>query len=81
MADRNDTKSRIIALVSEQLNIDKNNIDELASLSSLGADSLDRVEIIMKIEEEFGIEINDEDAESLSTVGEAIDYVNGLRKD
>ena len=78
-SDRNETKSKIIDLIAEQLNIDKKSISENSTLSELGADSLDRVEIIMKLEEEFSIEINDEMAQDISTVGQAIDYVNKLR--
>ncbi|MCL4361005.1 acyl carrier protein [Candidatus Dependentiae bacterium] len=77
--DRNETKDKVIDLISEQLNVDKKNINENSTLTDLGADSLDRVEIVMKLEEEFSIEINDDMAQELSTVGQAIDYVNQLR--
>jgi len=49
-----------------------------STLDSLGADSLDQVEIIIKLQEEFGIEIDDNAAEKITTVQEAIDYVNSL---
>ena len=78
--DRNDTASKIIAIIADQLTIKKEDVSEDASMESLGADSLDRVEIVMKIEEEFGIEINDEDADNLVTVKQAIDYIHALRK-
>jgi acyl carrier protein len=63
------------------MSVDKpEEIQEDSTIESLGADSLDRVEIIMSLEEKFGIEINDEEAEKLSTVRQAVDYVNSLRK-
>ena len=49
---------------------------EAKFIDDLGADSLDTVELIMQFEEEFGIEIPDEDAEGLLSVGEAVDYIN-----
>ena len=50
-----------------------------STLQDLGADSLDMVEIIMKLEEQFGIEINDEDAEKLHNISDVVDYVQNLR--
>lgn len=78
--DRNDTAAKIIAIIADQLTMKKEDITEESSMESLGADSLDRVEIVMKIEEKFDLEINDDDADKLSTVAQAIDYVNSLRK-
>lgn len=78
--DKQDTRNKIIVLVADKLNVDKNTITDKSSLQELGADSLDLVEIIMKLEEEFGIEINDEDAENLQNINQVIDYVHGLRK-
>ncbi|UCF10945.1 MAG: acyl carrier protein [Candidatus Bipolaricaulota bacterium] len=52
--------------------------DEASFVDDLGADSLDTVELIMEFEDEFGIEISDEDAEKISTVGEAIAYLEKL---
>lgn len=72
------TFDKIASIISEQRSIDKNSITLDSTLDSLGADSIDRVEIIIKIEEEFGIEINDEDSEKISTVGQAVDYVDNL---
>ena len=73
--DRNNTADTIKSIVAQQLNIDK-----AASLTSLGADSLDRVEIVMKLEEDFSVEIDDDAADKILTVGQAIDYILGLRK-
>lgn len=71
-----DVAQRVKAIIEEQLMVDGEEITEEASfVDDLGADSLDTVEMIMEIEDEFGIEIPDEDAEKMSTVGAAIEYV------
>ncbi len=77
--EREDTKKKVISIIGEKLSIDTSTVNEEATLQSLGADSLDMVEIIMKIEEQFDIEINDEKAESLKNVKDVIDYVQTLR--
>ena len=68
---------RVKGIVAEQLGI---GIDEINNESSfiddLGADSLDTVELVMSLEEEFDVEISDEQAENISTVQSAIDYIN-----
>ena len=68
---------RVKNIVAEQLGI---GVDEISNESSfiddLGADSLDTVELVMALEEEFDIEISDEQAENISTVQSAIDYIN-----
>ena len=67
---------RVRSILAEQLDIDEDTITlESLIIEDLGADSLDIVELIMGIEEEFDIEIPDEDAEKLTTVGEAMEYV------
>jgi len=71
-----DVANRIKEIIAEQLMVDLEEITEESTfVEDLGADSLDRVELIMEFEEEFGIEIPDEDAEKISTVGEAIAYL------
>lgn len=71
-----DIEERIKKIIAEQLMVEEEEITNEASfIDTLGADSLDTVEMIMEIEDEFGIEIPDEDAEKLLTVGEAIEYV------
>ena len=65
----------IITLIAEQLSLDKHTVKAESTLDSLGADSLDQVEIIIKLQEEFGIEIDDDSAEKIITVAQAIDYV------
>ena len=63
-------------IIVEQLGVDEEEVKETASfVDDLGADSLDVVELVMALEEEFGMEISDEDAEKLSTVKDAISYI------
>lgn len=78
--DKKDTQDKIIELVVIKLNIDKTKITSDATLQALGADSLDIVELIMRLEDQFGIEINDEDAEQLKTLSDLVDYVHERRK-
>ncbi len=60
----------------EQLGVNPNEVTESASfIDDLGADSLDTVELVMALEEKFGLEIPDEDAEKIKTIGNAIDYI------
>ncbi len=68
---------RITKIVAEQLGVEEDQVTAEASfMDDLGADSLDTVELVMALEEEFDIEISDEDAEKIQTVKNAIDYVN-----
>ena len=70
---------RVKAIISEQLMVEPEEVtDESSFVEDLGADSLDTVELIMEFEDEFGVEISDEDAEKISTVGEAIAFMNKL---
>ncbi|MDZ7261809.1 MAG: acyl carrier protein [candidate division KSB1 bacterium] len=69
-------KERVKEIIVDQLGVDASEVtDDASFIEDLGADSLDTVELIMAFEEEFGIEIPDEEAESLNTVGLAIDYL------
>ena len=71
-----DTAERVKKIVVEHLGVDESKVTDNASfVDDLGADSLDTVELVMAFEEEFGIEIPDEDAEKLQTVGDAINYI------
>ncbi|MFH1771525.1 MAG: acyl carrier protein [Candidatus Omnitrophota bacterium] len=64
-------------IIAEQLGVKKEEIKaESSFIDDLGADSLDTVEVVMALEEEFGIEIPDEDAEKITTVGEAVRYID-----
>lgn len=70
---------RVRSVISDQLMVDLDEVsDESSFVEDLGADSLDTVELIMEFEDEFGVEISDEDAEKISTVGEAIAYLEKL---
>ena len=67
---------KIKSIIAEQLGVKSEEIKtESSFVDDLGADSLDTVELVMALEEEFGIEIPDEDAEKMATVGEAIKYI------
>ncbi len=69
-------EERVKKIVAEQLGVKEEDIQNTASfVEDLGADSLDTVELVMALEEEFETEIPDEDAESITTVQHAIDYV------
>ena len=68
---------RVKKVIEDQLSVNMDQITNDASfIDDLGADSLDTVELVMALEEEFGIEIPDEEAEKITKVGEAIDYIN-----
>ena len=67
---------KVKEIIAEQLGVKKEEVtDEAKFIDDLGADSLDTVELVMALEEEFGIEIPDEDAEKMVTVGEAVKYI------
>ncbi len=72
---------RVKALIVEQLGVDADEVTPEASFQEdLGADSLDTVELIMAFEEEFGVEIPDEDAEKIRKVKDAVDYIEKRAK-
>src|ERR1700722_2021344 len=72
-----DTAERVKKIVVEHLNVDADKVTDTASfIEDLGADSLDTVELVMAFEEEFGIEIPDDAAESIVTVGDAVKYID-----
>lgn len=71
-----DIPKKVADIVAEQLGVDLDQVVPDASfIDDLGADSLDTVELVMALEEEFGIEIPDEDAEKISKVKDAIEYI------
>ena len=77
--ETSDIAKRARTVIAEQLMVDVDEVtDEASFVDDLGADSLDTVELIMEFEDEFGIEISDEDAEKISTVGEAVAYLEKL---
>ncbi|MCH7731888.1 MAG: acyl carrier protein [Candidatus Marinimicrobia bacterium] len=68
---------RVKDVIMDKLGVEESKITlEASFVDDLGADSLDTVELIMQLEEEFGIEIPDEDAENMTTVGMAVDYID-----
>ena len=70
-------EERVKKVVEDQLSVNQDQITPEASfIDDLGADSLDTVELVMALEEEFGVEIPDEEAEKITKVGEAIEYIN-----
>ncbi|WP_419948699.1 acyl carrier protein [Candidatus Palauibacter sp.] len=72
-----DTAARVREIIAQELGVEQEKVvDDANFVDDLGADSLDTVELVMAFEEEFGIEIPDEDAETMQTVGEAIEYLN-----
>lgn len=74
-------EERVIEIVSEQMGVSKDQIThETSFVNDLGADSLDTVELVMELEEEFDINIPDEDAEKIQTVGESIKYIEEHQK-
>jgi acyl carrier protein len=71
-----DTEAKVKEIIINELGVEADKVTNEASfVEDLGADSLDTVELVMAFEEEFGIEIPDEDAEQLQTVGDAVKYL------
>ncbi|HLZ24341.1 MAG TPA: acyl carrier protein [Ktedonobacterales bacterium] len=69
--------TKLKPLVAEQLGVEESQVTEDASFTEdLNADSLDLVELIMSLEEQYKLQISDEDAEKITTVGEAVDYIS-----
>jgi len=72
-------EAQVIEMIAQQLHINAQDITPQSTLDSLGADSLDRVELVMKFEEAFSIEIKDEDAEKLCSVADLVNYIQKLQ--
>lgn len=71
-----DTLSKVVEIVVDKLGVDESKVTKEAKfIDDLGADSLDTVELIMEFEDEFGLEIPDEDAEKILSVSQALDYI------
>ncbi|HEV8192204.1 MAG TPA: acyl carrier protein [Ktedonobacterales bacterium] len=76
MASKEDILVKLKPVIAEQLGVDEGEVNPEASFTEdLNADSLDLVELIMSLEEQFGLQISDEDAEKITTVGEAVDFI------
>ena len=74
--ERSEIEKTVTGIVCEQLGVNESEVNTDSSfVDDLGADSLDTVELVMALEEKFDLEIADEDAEKISTVQEAVDYI------
>ena len=72
-----DNLARVKEIIIDKLGVEENKLTSKARfIEDLGADSLDTVELIMQFEEEFDIEISDEEAENLTTIGKSVDYID-----
>lgn len=77
-----DVEAKVKEIIIEQLNVDKDAVVPTAKfVDDLGADSLDTVELVMALEEAFGLDIPDDDAEKIGTVGDAINYIKSHAKE
>lgn len=79
MNEKNDYAQKVIALIAQVVGIDKELVKLDSTLEDLGADSLDRLELIMKLEEVFNVDISDQDESSVKTVQQAIDLIYQLK--
>lgn len=76
MSSKDQIFTKVKAIIVDQLGVEEDEVTaESSFIEDLGADSLDIVELIMALEEEFGIEVPDEDAEKLATVSDAVEYI------
>lgn len=75
-------EERVKKIIMEQLGVKEDEVTSAASfVDDLGADSLDTVELVMALEEEFGVEIQDDEAEKITTVQQAVDYIQNHMQD
>lgn len=76
----NSTFDKIAKMIIERFGVDEGKVTrELTFQEDLGADSLDVVELVMELEDVFGVQISDEDAEKIITVGDAVDYIDSQK--
>ena len=81
MATPQEIEAKVKSIIADQLGVGEDEIKpESSFIEDLGADSLDIVELVMAMEEEFEVEIPDEEAENIKTVGDAINYINTHKK-
>ena len=76
---KEDTVAKVTDIIEDKLNVPAGTVTLTSTFKDLGADSLDVVELIMSFEEEFGIEIRDEDAEKIQSVGQVADHIHSMR--
>ncbi len=73
--DRDEVVSKVVAVVAETMDIEPDTLDEDTTFESLEADSLDRIEMVTAMEDEFGVTVDDDDLEAIETIGDAVDAV------
>ena len=74
-------KDRILELIAEQFGLNTDEVtDDIDLRNDLNADSIDLVELVMSLEDEFGIEVNDEDLKNINTIGDIIEYASELEE-
>lgn len=76
---KEDTQDKVIAIIAEKLSMEVDAVAPEATFKDLGADSLDIMDMIMSFEESFGIQINDDDAEKIGTVAQAVELIHQAR--
>lgn len=81
MVDKDKIAASVKKIVVEQLSLDKEPANDASFVDDLGADSLDTVELVMALEEEFEIQISDDDAEKITTIQQAIEYIESHIKE
>lgn len=79
MFDKTETAEKLIAIIAQVLNIDKSTISTETTFEKIGVDSLDKLEIIMAVEENFDITISDDEEARLKTIAQAVDLIHELR--
>ena len=77
--DKTETFDKAVRMVADQIGKDPSEIHADSVLEGLGVDSLDMVELVMKFEEQFGMDVNDDDVEDLKNMQEIVDYVHARR--
>ncbi|MGE0206486.1 MAG: acyl carrier protein [Candidatus Babeliales bacterium] len=79
MFEQNDTQDKVISLIAQTVKIDKKDIQPTMTFEQLGIDSVEVMEVIIKIEEEFGIEIPDDKAAKIASIRDAVEAIHALR--
>ena len=79
--DKAELATKVRSIIAQILRVSKETITDQVTLEDLGADSLNRVEFVMELEESFGVEIDDEEAEKLNTVEQTVNYLTQLLKE